>query len=617
MPAYRSGESRVLVKSTGKWVKNKKETAFDYDKINKKSWALLISFFRFYPDYLLDLLRAKNAQFGLELVQRVMLRVQARYNISYITGARGITKTFIVMLSKTTDGVCYPGDSTRYYAPSQKQSAKLASSKFKEIRRNYPILANWWTVKNDREDMFYAVTPYGSEIAMYAPRGDSFSSLVGEEIAQEGSDGFDFEDFEEEVTKGHRDERLVNGKLDRTRIQLKENYISNASSKNNKAYSVYRHAALMAMLYGGKHEGFCMDVSWKTALLCNLRSIAYYKKEKAKTSPEVWQREMEVKYGGSEENPIIPDETLAKCRTLTCMEYRHCGDEKAIYIVCYDVADEDGKNNAKCGLLVWKLTEFKTVTKRDKYKAQAVYTDSFPPPKTYFQHAVNLKQVWRKYCMDGGETTYLVIDAQGGHGKAIIEELMKPTTDGSRPLCSINHDYQPEMEQPNALPVIYPMKAGTRGTADPDGDMIDYAQNEFEQGNVELLIPRILDGVEQYKLLHGIKDNLIDGKIAHTYKKTEELVGQIKNLRKSTSGTTIKEVRKNARTPRDIWSAGKYGLRIKQKLEEKLALSHHKAESSYSALIEQFKNGQAVFPTATVSNIQSRDRARLIALRRR
>lgn len=35
MPAYRSGESRTLVKSTGKWVKNKKERAFDYDKINK------------------------------------------------------------------------------------------------------------------------------------------------------------------------------------------------------------------------------------------------------------------------------------------------------------------------------------------------------------------------------------------------------------------------------------------------------------------------------------------------------------------------------------------------------------------------------------------------------
>ena len=613
MPAYRSGESRTLVKSTGKWVKNKKERAFDYDKINKKSWALLISFFRFYPDYLLDLLRAKNAQFGLELIQRVMLRVQARYNNSYITGARGITKTFIVMLSKTTDGVCYPGDSTRYYAPSQKQSAKLASSKFKEIRRNYPILASWWTVKNDREDMFYAVTPYGSEIAMYAPRGDSFSSLVGEEIAQEGSDGFDFEDFEEEVTKGHRDERLVNGKLDRTRVQLKENYISNASSRNNKAYSVYRAAALQAMLYGEKYEGFCMDVSWKTALLNNLRSIAYYKKEKQKTSPEVWKREMEVQYGGSSENPMIPDETLSRSRRLVCMEDRHCGDPNAIYIVSYDVADEDGKNNAKCGLVVGKLTEFTSKDKRDKYKAQIVYADTFAPPKTYYQHAVNLKRIWKDYCMDGGQTTYLVIDAQGGHGKSIIEELMKPTTDGSRPLCCIG-GYHNELEQPNALRVIYPMKAGTKGTTDPDSDMIDYAQNEFEQGNVELLIPRLLDGLEQYKLNNGIKDDYLDSKIVIPYKRTEELIGQIKNLKTKPSGAGNSEVRKAKSVQRDIWSALKYMLRLKQKLEGDLAKEHNKPASGWQKAIEQFASGQA---SVNIPQPNNSIRAKLLGMRRR
>lgn len=613
MPAYRSGESRTLIKSTGKWVKNKKERAFDYDKINKKSWALLISFFRFYPDYLLDLLRAKNAQFGLELIQRVMLRVQARYNISYITGARGITKTFIVMLSKTTDGVCYPGDSTRYYAPSQKQSAKLASSKFKEIRRNYPILASWWTVKNDREDMFYAVTPYGSEIAMYAPRGDSFSSLVGEEIAQEGSDGFDFEDFEEEVTKGHRDERLVNGKLDRTRVQLKENYISNASSRNNKAYSVYRAAALQAMLYGEKYEGFCMDVSWKTALLCNLRSIAYYKKEKQKTSPEVWAREMEVKYGGSSENPMIPDETLARSRKLTCAEFEHCGDPNAIYVVCYDVADEDGQNNAKCGLSVWKFTEFTIKDKRDKYKAQAVYVDSFAPPTTAFRHYQKLKPIWQRFCMDGGQTTYLLIDCQGGHGKPIVEEFMKPTTDGSRPLACID-GYHSDLEQPNAVRCIYPMKAGTRGTTDPDGDMIEYARIEFEQGNVELLIPRVLDGIEQYKLRHNIKDDSADSRIIVPYKKTEELCGQIKNLRRVASGTTIKEERKKKSIPRDIWSAAKYGLRLKQKLEADLIKEHNKPTSGWSQEIEKFKSGQ--LPTA-IPQQQNSARAKLIGLRRR
>lgn len=613
MPSGYRSEGKTYQKSTGKWVTKKKEQAFDYDKIDKKAWALLISFFRFYPDFFLDLIRAKNAEYGLELIQRVMLRVQARYTLSYTTGCRGLTKTFITVAGKKLDGIFFPRTKTRYYAPNQKQSAKLASQADEALGQNYPLLASWWNVKNDREEMFYMTTPYGSEFAMYAPRGDNFHTVVGEEIAEEGENGFNFDKFESDITKGHRLIRSVNGQEDRTCIQLKQNYISNASSRNNKAYSVYRAAALDAMLHGEKYEGFCMDVSWKTALLCNLRSIAYYKKEKKTTTPEVWKREMEVKYGGSEEKPMIPDETLSRCRKLTCMEDKHCGDPNTIYIVCYDVADEDGKNNAKCGLLVWKLTEFTTIAKRDKYKAQAVWVDSFPPPKTYYQHAVKLKQVWKRYCMDGGQTTYLVIDCQGGHGKSIVEELMKPTKDGSRPLCCMD-GYHAELEQPNAIRCIYPMKSGTKGTTDPESDMIDYAQNEFEQGNVELLTPRILDGLEQYKLRNGIKDAFSDGKIVHPYKKTEELVGQIKNLKIKPSGAGNSEVRKSTRTPRDIWSAAKYGLRLKQKLEADLVKSHNKAKSGWDTLIAQYTDGQMPIPQATV---KQGDRARLIGLRRR
>lgn len=610
MPAYRSGDSLVQIKSTGKWVKQKKERAFDYDKINKKSWALLVSFWRFYPDYFLDLLRAKNAEFGLELIQRIMLRVQARYQISYITGARGLTKTYITVAGKKCDGVLYPRVKVRYYAPNQKQSAKLASQADEATRQNYPILANHWTVNNDREEMFYMTTPYGSEFAMYAPRGDNFDTVVGEEIAEEGENAFNFDKFESDVTKGHRLIRFVNGKEDRTCIQLKQNYISNASSRNNKAYSVYRAAALDAMLHGDKYEGFCMDVPYQVALLCNIRLIPYYKKERKTTPPDVWAREMDVKYGGSEENPMISDETLAKSRKLTCAEFEHCGDPNAIYAVCYDVADEDGQNNAKCGLFVWKFTEFTTQTKRDKYKAQEVYVDSYPPPKTTVGHYEKLYPIWERFCMDGGQMTYLVIDCAGGHGKALVEEFMKPRSDGRRSLACID-GYHAELEQPNALRCLYPMKSGTRGTKDPEGDMIEYAQIEWEQGNVELLVPNQLDGVEQYKRRHGIKDDTADRKIIAPYRKTEELVGQIRNLQKSVSGTTVKETRKTNRIQRDIWSAGKYGLRIKWYEEQKLVAERYKVQSSWAAEIEKFSSGYYQSPTTPIQS----ERARLIGLR--
>ena len=213
--------------------------------------------------------------------------------------------------------------------------------------------------------------------------------------------------------------------------------------------------------------------------------------------------------------------------------------------------------------------------------------------------------------MDGGQATYMVIDGASGHGKPILVELMKKTLDGSRPLCCYKHMYRSEIEQPNALPVIYPMASGTRGTNDAEGDMIEYAQIEFEQGNVELLIPRVLNGIEQYKLKHNIKDNSADSEIIVPYKKTEELCGQIKNLQKVVSGTTVKESRRSARTQRDIWSSLKYALRMKWRLEQEIVERNHKSESSWDSEIEKFKNGQV----STAIPHTSGDRARLISMR--
>ena len=53
---YYSGQGKRWSQKRGRWETVNKEQAFDYDNVNQKSWALLISIFRFYPDFLLDLL---------------------------------------------------------------------------------------------------------------------------------------------------------------------------------------------------------------------------------------------------------------------------------------------------------------------------------------------------------------------------------------------------------------------------------------------------------------------------------------------------------------------------------------------------------------------------------
>lgn len=601
-------------KQMGRWVNNETQQAFDYENVNHESSALLISFFRWYPDYFLDIIESDNADYSLELPQRFILRVFARYQKVMITGPRGITKTYCIMLSGMIDGVLSPGEVIRYYAASLKQAAELAATAFHQIEKNYPALASCWIIKSETKDLFKIITIYGSELAIGAIQGGNCSQLNVEEIGQETDPKFDFNDFESKVLPTNRLARQVNKLPDPVHINNKIKMITNASSRLNPAYYKYHNNFLEQMINGEAGIAFVADMSWEISVICNIRSISYIEDLRRTMTIDDFLRQMSGTYTGSSDNPIVTDETLSRSRKLLAMEDCHCGNPEAIYIVAHDVSYEDGAKNAKCADAVIKLTKFLQVHKRDKYRKQVVYVDSYPPPPTDYHQAMKLKELWRRYCCNTAQTTYLVIDAQA-YGKSVIEELMKPTDGGSLPLCCYKHMRYTELEQPHALPIIYPLKAGTRGSHDEDAEMIRYAQIEFEQGNVELLTASSnYDGIEQYKLKHGIKDNSADSRIIIPYKKTDELCQQIQNLRASTAGTTIKEERKSKAVQRDDWSALKYGLRMAQILEAQLRVDNYKRKSSWNDEIAKARGGGSIGVGGGATTIAS-ERNRLIGLR--
>lgn len=609
MPSGFVETGKHFSRKLGRWIKNDVARAFDYESLDIASGAFIISFFRYWPDYFCDLCRSPNAKYSLELPQRMILRIICRYRNSYITGCRGLTKTYCVLLGKMVKGVLFPGVRQRYCAPAMKQAAALATQAFHQIENDYPIIASHWKIKSDAADSFKIVTDYGSEFTMYSPRGDNCNETIAEEIGQEGKDPFDIDKYEQDVLPTCRLERTVNQKIDPFTVQLQHTHISNACSKQNKAYSVHRESCMKDMLHGDLFEGFVIDFSWVTALMGNIRNIAYIKDQRAKLSPAAWKREMCALYTGDVKNPLIPDETLAASRVNPIMEDRHCGDPNVIYIVSHDVSYVDAAANAKCSDVVLKLSRYEDVERRDKYRKQAVYVDNYAPPKTSYEQAARLRNLWEKFTVNGAQTTYLVVDAQA-YGTEVVEELMKPTTNGRPPLCCIDHGAFQNIEQPGALPVIYPMKAGTRGTRDPDADMISYAQVEFDGGTVELLTGNVLDGVEAYKQRHGIKDARFDAQISIPYRNCELLCQQIANLQTEVSGMTLKEKRKSKAFQRDIWSALKYALRMAQMLETGEKTIKYGAKSSWNEKINEVKAKMASAPQATGP------RADVLAMRR-
>lgn len=569
MPTGYAGEGKTYSRKLGRWLPKQKEQVFDYLSQNNTGVFLTINFFRWYPDYYADINRSPTAKYKLEVPQRQMMRVMIRYKNTYITGVRGLTKTYCVLLTKMIEGVLYPGIVSRYTAPAQKQAAQLAATAFHQIEQDYPAIANMWRVCNDREGMFRIRTNYGSEFTMYAPRGDNSHCVVGEECGQEGKDAFPINDFINDVYPAVREVRMINQKPDKIYIQNKHTHIGNACARTNQAFTTLRYSCLKDMASKNPYEGYVLDIPWETALLGNLRNIEYFKTLKRTLTPEDWLRECCARYTGNGQNPLIPDEVLSRSRKNMIMENCHCGDEEAIYVIAHDVSYAGGSKNAQCADVVLKLTKYKAIKKRDKYRKQVVWLNSYAPPTTAYEQAQIVKKLWAKYTIPEGQPTYIVIDSWQ-YGAEVVTELMKPCDDGLPPLCcSIQSPFN-AIAQAGALPVIYPLKAGSKGVKDEEGAMIQYAQTEFSNGFVELLTAAKLEGLEAYKNYHGIKDDFSDRQFKLPYDKTEELCYQIANLETQTSGFTLKERRKSKAIQRDIWSALKYALRYAAILEEQM-----------------------------------------------
>lgn len=524
-----------------------------------------------------------------------MLRAYARYTDVAITGTRGLTKTYTKMISEMLNGIAWPGTQVLYTGPSLKQLAAIGGKTFHAIEHDYAALAKHWRVTAESKDDFKIETDYGSAFYIGEKRGDNIHAATAEEFAQEENPPFDFDEYTTIVLPAVRLRHNVNGEPDPNFVAYKNHSITSAGRKQNHAYQV-RCEVVKEMARG--ESAFTMDVPWQCVVLQQMRPYSWAQKLKTKLTPERWMREMESRYTGADSNPIVRDEVLTESRKLMVAENRHCGydvgnriDPKdVVYIVGYDVSYADDKKNAKCACVVLKCTRQTDWLKRDRYLKQLVYVDAWNPPVKSMMQAQRVKDVWSRFCYDGGAATYLAIDAWQ-YGTSVVENLMMDLGDGLAPLCVRNHASFTELEQDNAIPCLYPIKAGGAGVTDPDAEMVQYAELQFENRNVELLCGNVNEGVEAYKKYHRIKDDYMDAQIAEPYLKTRELAGQIQNLKKVPSGKTMREERISKHIQRDIWSALKYALRVAQILEREELAKSVRRKNDWDSELARYQTG--------------------------
>lgn len=580
-------------KQNHRWVKDEQTEELYYDGFDPRSWGLLISYWRYYPDKFGDLLMSDAPKYDVELIQRLIMRAYARYDELFITGSRGTTKSFCTYTALKEMGILYPGVRRAYVTPTKEQGAQISDEVNQEIALEYDGLGDYWKESSNSKENYETVTECGSSISINAIRGGTCSGVTAEECAQSDKGrAFDHENFRRAILPSVRGDRKVMQQSDPFYPQEQKSYITSAGKTHNESYD-YRVSILNKMRNGG--NAFAIDIPSEVAVLSRIRKTNWRNDLKTKLTADEWLREMDSLWVGTTENPLIRDAVITESKNMLCMEERHCRKPDVFYIIGYDVSYADGARNAKCATAIVKCEKQDNSLKKSRYLKSLVYVFDNPPPATDAQQARHLKMLWRRFSIENGAPTYIAIDA-AAYGKAVIERMHEDLQDGMPPMSCMNHEF-PELEKANALPVLYAIRAttGLGGAHDSDAEMIRYAEMEFEQGNIRLLTSNVYQGVEEYKKLHNIREDSLDSMIARPYQKTREMVAQIGNLRKVATGFNLKEERVSKSIQRDMWSAFKYALRVAYILEHENMAAENRGTSSWAQeLMQAEKNGFSV-----------------------
>ena len=109
-----------------------------YDSLTKK-----IEIYSAYPDIWADeVLIPTSSSFTWMFYQRIILRLLARIPLNHITGARGVSKTFLILFAFFHRAIFAPGSQLAFAAPSKTQSAQIGKQTVNDLLSRFPGLAN-------------------------------------------------------------------------------------------------------------------------------------------------------------------------------------------------------------------------------------------------------------------------------------------------------------------------------------------------------------------------------------------------------------------------------------------------------------------------------------------
>lgn len=545
--------------------KNKKVVITeDFLKQKLPQLRTLISFFRAYPDILVDILKG-NSNFRFYFYQRVFLRIVMRHKYIYATYPRAYSKSFLSMMALMLRCILYPGCNLFVTTGGKEQAASITVAKIEEICTLIPGLANEINRQKGKTitstDNLKYVFKNGSTIDILAAtersRGQRRTAGLMEECVL--IDQTALTDIIVPTT--NVDRLLPDGSRDKDEILNKSQiYITTAGWKNSFAYD--RLIELLIQSIIDPNSTMIIGGTWKTPVKEGLLNEDFVDQLRLQgTFNEAsFDREYNSIWSGDAENAFFSSEVFDKHRQLLQPEFEYSGrsSKTAYYVLGVDV----GRKGCTSEVCIFK------VTPQVQGSAIKSLVNLFSFEDLHFEkQAIAIKKLYYKY-----KARCVAIDANGlGVGLVdylITRQIDPETGETLAPFGVLNDEdgfykkYKTDDMEKDALYLI-------KANATINTEAHSYVQTQLNTGKIKFLI----DEKEAKTKLMSTKvgQEMTPDERAEKlkpYTLTSVLKEQMLNLVESNEGVNIILKQANRSTKKDKFSAFEYGLLFIKKEED-------------------------------------------------
>lgn len=531
----------------------------------------LVSFYREYPDYLIDFMKGPDSTFNFYFYQRVFLRIVMRHRYVYATFPRAYSKSFLSMMVLMLRCILYPNSHLFVTTGGKEQAASITIAKIEEICKLIPSLNNEidWTrgaSKKSKDDVNY-IFKNSSSIdilaAKQSSRGQRRTGGLMEECVLIDGDILN----EVIIPTTNVDRLLPDGTRHKEEVINKSQiYITTAGWKNSFAYDKLIELLIQSviepdrvMIMGGTYETPVTEGLLDEDFVDQLKLQGTFKEES-------FDREYRSLWSGDAENAFYSSEKFDKHRVLLQPEYEYSGrsSKNAYYVLGVDV----GRIGCTTEVCVFKVTpqpqgtSLKSLVHIYTYEAEH-----------FEDQAIHIKKLYYKY-----KARIISIDANGlgiGLVDFMVKSQVDPESGDSLPPFGVEGGTSEDAVEPykkikgadveeNALYLI-------KANAPINTEAYSYAQTQLSSGKIKFLID---ESMAKTKLMSTKVGQNMDSDKRNEFLKpftlTSILREQMLNLVEKNSGVNIILEQSSKSIKKDKFSAFIYGLYyIKQEEDNK------------------------------------------------